>query len=186
MPLVPMADRDKPNTPLIRQQVLSRDGQCCATPGCTHQGELFSHHVKWRSLGGRTLLINEVCVCQRCHSLIHEGLLQVEGTAPNGLRWYGADGEPLEANVGCPHLEGHREGSARFTMEPRGGASSRGAQAGVPPGTDVTRENNGEEVEDTTIYSTDEVPDEMTMEWWQKYKHNFYFEGNRMMLKKTY
>lgn len=25
MPLVPMADRDKPNTPLIRQQVLSRD-----------------------------------------------------------------------------------------------------------------------------------------------------------------
>ena len=44
----------------------------------------------------------------------------------------------------------------------------RGAQAGDTPGTDVTRENNGGEVEDTTIYSSDEVPDEITMEWWQK------------------
>ena len=192
MPLVPMADRDKPNTPLIRQQVLSRDGQSCATPGCTQQGELFSHHVKWRSLGGRTHLINEVCVCQRCHSLIHEGLLKLEGTAPHGLRWYGADGEPLETVDECSFLEGFRKTGLRYRTEshadtprsaPRG--APRGAQAEASLGIDATRENNSAKVEDTTIYSLDEVPDKITHEWWQKYKHNFYFKGNRMMLKKT-
>ena len=49
----------------------------------------------------------------------------------------------------------------------------RGAQAGVPHGTDATREKNGAEVEDTTFYSLDEVPDEITLEWWAKYKLNF-------------
>jgi hypothetical protein len=40
------------------------------------------------------------------------------------------------------------------------------------------------EDDDNTIYSVDEVPDVVSREWWLKYKHNFYWEGNRLMLKK--
>ena len=35
------------------------------------------------------------------------------------------------------------------------------------------------------IYSLDEVPNEISMEWWQKYKHNFFFKGNRMYLRQA-
>ena len=120
-------------------------------------------------------------MCQRCHSLIHEGLLQVEGTAPHGLRWYGAGGEPLQASDGCPLHGGSQGGSSRYRTEARGDAphdiqsdSARAGEAAVV-----------EEAEDTTIHSLDEVPDEITREWRRKYGHNFCFKGNRMMLKKT-
>jgi hypothetical protein len=87
----------------------------------------------------------------------------VEGIAPHGLRWYGTDGEPLVALDGYPHLEGVRRARMRY----------RAFAADT------------EQQEDTTIYSLDEVPDKITLGWWAKYKHNFYFEGKRMMLKKT-
>ena len=99
---------DKPNTPLIRHQVLSRDGQTCATPGCQNRSELFAHHAQWRSNGGRTSLINEVSVCQRCHSLIHEGFLQVEGIAPYGLLWNGRNGKIQDSSeLERMHMHGH-------------------------------------------------------------------------------
>jgi hypothetical protein len=86
----------------------------------------------------------------------------VEGLASHGLRWHTANGEPLQALEGLPHLEGARRAKLRYKA------------IAV----------DGEEQEDTTIYSLDEVPDEITLEWWAKYKHNFYFEGKHMMLKK--
>ncbi len=94
-PPVPKEERDRPNTPTIRQRVLSRDGHCCAVPGCENKGNLMSHHIKWRVHGGPTLVKNEVCICQSCHSLIHEGLLSVEGNAPHGLKWLDVDGKRL-------------------------------------------------------------------------------------------
>lgn len=100
-PQVPMECRDKPNTTLLRQQVLSRDGQRCAVPGCTHRGDLVAHHVTWKSHGGRTHVLNEVGICQTCHDLIHEGLLRVDGVAPHGLKWSGPDGKSIgEQHVG--------------------------------------------------------------------------------------
>jgi hypothetical protein len=96
-PCVPVECRDTPNSVVIRQQVLSRDGLRCAVPGCTHRGDLVAHHVTWKSHGGRTHLLNEVCICQHCHALIHEGLLRVEGTAPHGLKWSASNGKPIEA-----------------------------------------------------------------------------------------
>lgn len=95
---VPPKQRDKPNNSLIRRQILSRDGLRCAVPGCSNRGRLFAHHVRWKSHGGRTQLVNEVSVCLRCHGLIHEGLLQVAGRAPHGLRWKGPDGKPLDSS----------------------------------------------------------------------------------------
>jgi len=91
-PLVPMQNRDKPNTSLIRQQVLGRDGKSCAVPGCPNKGQLYAHHVQWKSHGGQTRISNEISVCARCHGLIHEGLLRVAGQAPHGLAWSGPQG----------------------------------------------------------------------------------------------
>ncbi len=53
-PPVPDKERDKANTVAIRQHVLSRDGRCCAVPGCTNRGHLASHHIIWREQGGTT------------------------------------------------------------------------------------------------------------------------------------
>ena len=36
------------------------------------------------SVAGRKILANEVTVCSRCHALIHEGLLEVTGSAKRG------------------------------------------------------------------------------------------------------
>jgi hypothetical protein len=41
----------------------------------------------YRSEGGRTILSNEVTVCERCHALIHAGLLEVTGHPGEGLTW---------------------------------------------------------------------------------------------------
>jgi 5-methylcytosine-specific restriction endonuclease McrA len=95
-PQVPVAERDRPNSPLIRKRVLGRDGYRCAGPGCRSRRALYVHHVVWRSHGGPTVEENEVSLCSKCHDLIHEGLLTVEGTAPYGLIWRLPDGRRLE------------------------------------------------------------------------------------------
>ena len=94
-PQVPRSERDKPHTPQLREQVLSRDSRRCAVPGCGRRNDLQAHHVVWRSHGGRSEIGGEVAVCRACHGLIHEGLLKVTGTAPHGLVWLGPEGEPL-------------------------------------------------------------------------------------------
>jgi hypothetical protein len=159
-PPVVEVERDRPNTPRIRQQVMSRDGHCCAVPGCENKGALMSHHVKWRMHGGPTMVENEVCVCQSCHSLIHEGLLLVKGNAPHGLQWFDADGEPLGGREKTKEL-------ARFEYTTRQDTGSH-----IPGRTD-----------NTTIYSLDEVPSEIDSAWWRKYGHNFEIKGKRLVLK---
>ena len=98
-PVVPKEKRDKPNTPSIRRRVLSRDGQRCAVPGCLNKGHLVGHHVLWRSHGGATEMENEIAICRSCHSLIHEGLLQVSGRSSEGLIWLDGNGEPLRTGI---------------------------------------------------------------------------------------
>lgn len=95
-PPVPSRERDRPNTVALRRHVLNRDGRCCAVPGCSNKGHLASHHIIWREQGGATSEHNEVSVCRTCHSLIHEGFLFVTGRAPDGLRWFGPDGKPID------------------------------------------------------------------------------------------
>lgn len=189
---VPRAERDKPNTPQIRRQVLGRDGHFCAVPGCGNRGGLMAHHVIHRANGGRTIPVNEISVCPSCHGLIHEGLLHVEGAAPHGLKWSAADGTPLEASA----EEVGRSGIA-YSIERKGGFIERKGSFIEGTGCSVERtacsiETKGydprgsrSEGGEATIFDLDEVPDVIDGEWWRKHKHNFFFKGDRMYLKKA-
>lgn len=87
---LPSGETDSPNTAQLVRKVLHRDGMRCASPGCGSRHQLQAHHVIFRENGGRTILANEVAVCSRCHALIHEGLLEVSGSARRGridLEW---------------------------------------------------------------------------------------------------
>ena len=174
-PTVPMEERDKPNTPRIRQHVLGRDGAACAVPGCNNSSGLYSHHVKWKSHGGRTEVENEVCVCGRCHSLLHDGLLQVKGDAPYGLKWTASDGADLSESSNC------LSGVAAFPEKPSYKIDTTHSD---PRGSNGTGIVPGAPYEDTTIYSLEEVPDQVDSAWWRKYSHNFDLKGRRLVLKK--
>ncbi len=70
---------DAPNSPRLTRQVLYRDGLVCANPGCGRRRNLHAHHIVFRSRNGPTVPWNEVAVCDVCHALIHQGLLDVIG-----------------------------------------------------------------------------------------------------------
>jgi len=159
--LVPKEERDGPNTAMIRQQVLGRDGHRCAVPGCENKGNLYAHHVRWKSHGGKTEIINEVSLCGTCHGLVHDGLLRLEGDAPHGLIWSGKDGAPLLASVDPVFLD-----QPLFTIE--------GFHEKTPRGpAELER----------TILSLDDIPAVVTAEWWQIHQHNFILNGKRLMMK---
>jgi len=77
----------KPNTETLTRKVLLRDGGMCANPHCGRTLGLNAHHLHFRSAGGATALWNETSVCGSCHSLLHGGLLTVEGDPLTGLTW---------------------------------------------------------------------------------------------------
>jgi len=80
-------DRDRPNPPQLTRKVLLRDGRVCSNPLCRRRTGLHAHHIQFRSHGGRTELWNEKIVCQICHSLLHQGLLEIEGDPLRGVRF---------------------------------------------------------------------------------------------------
>ncbi|MGE3962774.1 MAG: HNH endonuclease [Planctomycetota bacterium] len=67
--------------------MILRDGARCANPACGSRRRLHAHHIIFRARGGRTVLANEVAVCDRCHALIHADRLEVSGTVDGGLEW---------------------------------------------------------------------------------------------------
>ena len=73
----------------MRRRVLARDGHRCAR--CERKGSLQAHHVEWRSRGGETAMRNLVTLCSRCHALVHQGLLVVDGQVSDGLRFRAVD-----------------------------------------------------------------------------------------------
>jgi hypothetical protein len=84
---LPNGQIDVPNSSVLSRQVRSRDGQRCSNPGCGSRLGLAAHHIIFRYLGGPTTLTNETTVCGTCHSLIHNGLLEVSGSPTTGLVW---------------------------------------------------------------------------------------------------
>lgn len=84
---LPQGEWDDPNSARLSRLVLHRDGMRCANPGCGRRRNLHAHHIVFRSKGGRTVLANEVTVCDVCHSLLHQGLLEVTGSVDSGLQW---------------------------------------------------------------------------------------------------
>ncbi len=79
----------------LRKKVLKRDGHKCQTPGCGGTCFVMVHHIDPQGEGGVHEESNLVCVCSRCHALIHEGKLIVEGKAPHQLIWRDERGQPL-------------------------------------------------------------------------------------------
>ena len=74
---------------LVRQAdpVKLRDRGRCQVPGCSHRAAHL-HHVLFRSRGGTDDDWNLVAVCTAPHLAgIHQGYIDVSGTAPDGLVW---------------------------------------------------------------------------------------------------
>lgn len=66
---------------------LRRDDFQCQVPGCSRHAR-HVHHVKWKSLGGSNRSWNLVSVCAFHHlRCIHQGYLDVFGTAATGFTW---------------------------------------------------------------------------------------------------
>jgi hypothetical protein len=85
--VLPAGESDPPSTSRLARQVLRRDGQRCQNPGCDSWRNLPAHHIVYGAAGGRTVLSNEVTVCDQCHALVHAGLLEVTGHPGEGLTW---------------------------------------------------------------------------------------------------
>jgi hypothetical protein len=65
---------------------MERDGHRCQVPGCSRAAD-DSHHVVFRSHGGKDTKENEIAVCRAHHRGIHRGYIRVTGTAPDNLVW---------------------------------------------------------------------------------------------------
>ncbi|MDJ0973256.1 MAG: AAA family ATPase [Planctomycetota bacterium] len=90
----PVDDGHAPKTPpALRKRVLKRDGGRCRC--CGSRRELHVHHIVWRSKGGKTVIWNLITLCARCHALVHEGLLVLEGERAEDIRFLDEAGNPL-------------------------------------------------------------------------------------------
>ena len=66
--VMPEGEIDRPNTASFVKKVAFRDGLKCANPRCGRKEHLHSHHLIFRSKGGRTVLINAILLCKLCHA----------------------------------------------------------------------------------------------------------------------
>ena len=129
---------DGPTPPRLRRQVLAREAGRCGNPRCGHQAD-HSHHIVFRSQGGKTDLANQVAVCVTCHALVHAGLLQVAGSADDGLRWSPVASEhSLERDVAAERAVADGLPVLRLVTEP-----TKCGTSGTPgtPGTPRTSED---------------------------------------------
>jgi hypothetical protein len=81
---------DEQDVPLeVRLHVLERDGHRCQFPGCSMRAHLGLHHIRFRSQGGGHEPENLLVLCDAHHTLIHDRICSVEGTAPDHLEFKG-------------------------------------------------------------------------------------------------
>ena len=146
---------DAPATPKMRREVLARDGFRCRC--CGGRIGLNSHHVIWRSQGGRTVPENMLSVCTPCHSLIHEGLLVVRGRAPHGVSFSDRDGRPLSSPL-------PRRATEDLVIETGGGA-----RASAPEGADV-------------VLRMGAMPNEADCSWWLRHRHLMDWNPQRSLM----
>ncbi len=95
---------DQPTPVWLRRAVLARDGRRCRS--CRSVLDLMVHHVRFRSRGGPSRAENLVTLCCRCHALVHEGLVRIEGMDAGLLRFVGGRRTVAELDgFGSPVLE---------------------------------------------------------------------------------
>jgi hypothetical protein len=86
----PAAIQPDPNPYLA---IYERDGWCCTYPGCSVRAMLHPHHLKFRSKFGRRTKAecddpsNVTTLCYFHHTLVHQGIVKVEGKAPFDMAW---------------------------------------------------------------------------------------------------
>ncbi|HGY90490.1 MAG TPA: AAA family ATPase, partial [Planctomycetes bacterium] len=125
----------------LRRKILARDGFRCRV--CSSKGTgLQVHHIRWRSRGGATVPENLLATCARCHALVHEGLLTIEGKAPHDLR-IERQATQEDRNV--------ESGVALVVDPPRGGAAA-------PP-------------KRPFAVTFEDLPPEVDARWWRRHHH---------------
>ncbi len=147
------ADRDIPVA--LRRKVMAYWNHRCACCGSRHRIQV--HHVIWVSQGGKTEFENLVPLCRRCHSLVHGGLLMIEGAFPT---WRFIDKEGREVNgAGPPPAEILAElaGEHRTLVVPEPHVQPTGAT--VESGTMCRIERPAD------------VPGEIDPGWWRRHAH---------------
>jgi hypothetical protein len=77
-----------------RDFVWKRDHGRCRVPGCRATRNLACHHVEFRSQGGDHDPQNLMLLCDGHHKLLHDGLLTINGRAPDQLTFV-RDGKHL-------------------------------------------------------------------------------------------
>ncbi|MHC9543063.1 MAG: HNH endonuclease [Vulcanimicrobiota bacterium] len=79
----------------LRKKVLLRDGCTCQAPECGRKIFLTIHHLIAFALCGIHNISGLLVLCSRCHALVHEGKLSVEGEAPHRLIWRDGKGRVI-------------------------------------------------------------------------------------------
>ncbi|MHC9544822.1 MAG: HNH endonuclease [Vulcanimicrobiota bacterium] len=79
----------------LRKKVLLRDGCTCQAPGCGRNIFLTIHHLTAFALCGIHSIFRLLTLCSKCHALVHEGKLSVEGEAPHRLIWRDGNGRVI-------------------------------------------------------------------------------------------
>ena len=80
----------------LRRGVLGRDGNRCRS--CQSERGLMAHHIDFREHQGPTVAWNLITLCTPCHSLIHDGLLRIEGKREGEARFVDREGDPQDAS----------------------------------------------------------------------------------------
>ncbi|MHC9541285.1 MAG: HNH endonuclease [Vulcanimicrobiota bacterium] len=79
----------------LRKKVFLRDGCTCQAPECGRKIFLTIHHLTAFALCGIHSIFGLLTLCSRCHALVHEGKLSVEGEAPHRLTWRDGNGSVI-------------------------------------------------------------------------------------------
>ena len=79
----------------LRKKVLLRDRCTCQAPDCGRKIFLTIHHLTAFALCGIHNIFGLLTLCSRCHALVHEGKLSVEGEVPHRLTWRDGKGRVI-------------------------------------------------------------------------------------------
>ncbi|MGV8118588.1 MAG: HNH endonuclease [Candidatus Xenobiia bacterium LiM19] len=79
----------------LRKKVLLRDRCTCQAPGCGRKIFLTIHHLIAFAICGIHSIYGLLTLCSKCHTLVHEGKLSVEGEAPHRLIWRDGKGRVI-------------------------------------------------------------------------------------------
>jgi Holliday junction DNA helicase RuvB len=154
----------------MREEVLARDGFMCRA--CKTRVDLNAHHVIFRSHDGPTTPWNLVTLCERCHGLVHEGLLLVAGKAPNGLSITDRHGKPLDAAGAITGL---------VLRNLRIQAQQEARKAAVAAGRESAPSSTPSEPSEMTV---SRIPGRVDLAWWRLHVNLFSFpEGGEARFK---